>query len=67
MEDLKYFSLLFVTENKTEWETVRHTEADSLMWYWAVVVKRQLNQKLKLSMYQLIHVPALTYGHELRV
>lgn len=33
--------------------------------YQTVVVKGKLSWKVKLSMYQLIYVPALTYGHEL--
>ncbi|KAK0130608.1 putative uncharacterized transposon-derived protein F52C9.6 [Merluccius polli] len=33
----------------------------------SVVVKRELSQKANLSIYQLIYVPALTYGHELWV
>ncbi|KAK0134423.1 hypothetical protein N1851_030009 [Merluccius polli] len=32
-----------------------------------VVVKRELSRKAKLSIYQSIYVPALTYGHELWV
>lgn len=34
---------------------------------WTVVVKRELSQKEKLSIYQSIYVPTLTYGHELWV
>ncbi|KAK0142203.1 hypothetical protein N1851_020089 [Merluccius polli] len=33
----------------------------------SVVVKRELSRKAKLSIYQSIFVPALTYGHELWV
>ena len=33
----------------------------------SVVVKRELSQKARLSIYQLIFVPTLTYGHELWV
>ena len=33
----------------------------------SVVVKRELSRKAKLSIYQSIYVPALTYGHELWV
>ena len=32
-----------------------------------VVVKRELSQKAKLSVYRSIYVPALTYYHELWV
>ncbi len=39
------------------------------MWalYWTAVVKRELSWKAKLSIYQSIYVPTLTYGHELGV
>ncbi|KAK0137879.1 hypothetical protein N1851_025925 [Merluccius polli] len=39
------------------------------MWvlYRTIVVKRELNQKAKLSIYQSIYVPTLPYGHELWV
>ena len=33
----------------------------------SVVVKRELSRKAKLSIYQSIYVPTLTYGHELWV
>ena len=33
----------------------------------SVVVKRELSQKAKLSIYRSIYVPTLTYGHELWV
>lgn len=32
--------------------------------YQSVMVKRELNQTLKLSVYRLIYIPTLTYGHE---
>ena len=32
-----------------------------------VVVKRELSQKAKLSIYRSIYIPTLTYGHELWV
>ncbi|KAK3531087.1 hypothetical protein QTP70_010370 [Hemibagrus guttatus] len=35
--------------------------------YRSVVVKKELSQKAKLSIYQSIYVPTLTYGHELWV
>ncbi|KAK3546165.1 hypothetical protein QTP70_025142 [Hemibagrus guttatus] len=35
--------------------------------YRAVVVKKELSWKVKLSIYQSIYVPTLTYGHELWV
>ncbi|KAK3561572.1 hypothetical protein QTP86_010655 [Hemibagrus guttatus] len=35
--------------------------------YRSVVVKKELSRKVKLSIYQSIYVPTLTYGHELWV
>ena len=32
--------------------------------YWSVVLKRELSQKKRLSVYRKIFVPTLTYGHE---
>ena len=33
----------------------------------SVVMKRELSQKAKLSIFRSIYVPSLTYGHELWV
>ena len=33
----------------------------------SVLVKRELSQKAKLSIYRSFYAPTLTYGHELRV
>ena len=35
--------------------------------YRSIVVKRELSRKAKLSIYQSVYVPTLTYGHELWV
>ena len=35
--------------------------------YRSIMVKRELSRKAKLSIYQSIYVPTLTYGHELWV
>ncbi|KAK3545374.1 hypothetical protein QTP70_005970 [Hemibagrus guttatus] len=35
--------------------------------YRSVVVKKELSRKAKLSIYQSIYVPTLTYGHDLWV
>ncbi|KAK0153213.1 putative uncharacterized transposon-derived protein F52C9.6 [Merluccius polli] len=52
VEEFKYLGVLF---------TIMRTLHGS------VVVKRELSRKAKLSIYQSIYVPALTYGHELWV
>lgn len=56
---LKYFWVLFMSGGQMEGEVDRKV--------WTVVVKRELSQKEKLSIYQSIYVPTLTYGHELWV
>ena len=38
-----------------------------LLLYQSVVVKRELSQKAKLSIYRSIYVPTPNYGHELWV
>lgn len=34
------------------------------MLYWCTVVKRKLSMEAKLSIYQLVYIPALIYGHK---
>ena len=43
--------------------------ASAEMWTlkWSIMVKRELSQKAKLSIYRSIYVPTLTYGQELWV
>ena len=62
MEEFKYLSVLFTSEEKMEWEINRLR-----MLKQSVVVERELSQKAKLSIYRSINVPTLTYGHELWV
>ncbi|TWW64289.1 hypothetical protein D4764_03G0012970 [Takifugu flavidus] len=50
---------------RTRWWTPA-SNAPPVM-HWSVVVKRELSQKAKLSIYRSIFVPTLTYGHELWV
>ncbi|KAF7656129.1 hypothetical protein LDENG_00046000, partial [Lucifuga dentata] len=59
-----------MSEGKMECEIDRWIGAASeVLWtlYWTVVVKRELSQKARLTIYQSIYVPILTYGHELWV
>ena len=70
VKEFKYLGVLFTTEGKTQSEVDRWIGAASaVMWalYWTVVVKKELSQKAKLSIYQSVYVPTLTYGHELWV
>uniref|UniRef100_A0A8C6W0Z1 Reverse transcriptase domain-containing protein n=1 Tax=Nothobranchius furzeri TaxID=105023 RepID=A0A8C6W0Z1_NOTFU len=70
VEEFKYLGVLFTSEGKLEREINRRIGAASAVMralYRSVVVKRELSQKAKLSIYRLIYVPTLTYGHELWV
>ncbi len=64
-EEFKYLRILFKSEGKMEREIDRWT-ASAVMWTLnrSVVVKRELSRKAKLSIYQSIYIPTLTYGHE---
>ncbi|KAF7642406.1 hypothetical protein LDENG_00258420 [Lucifuga dentata] len=69
-EEFKYLGVLFTSEDRMEREVDRWIgEASEVlqMLYQTVVVKRELSQKARLSIYQSIYVPILTYGHELWV
>ncbi|KAL6462549.1 hypothetical protein MHYP_G00289710 [Metynnis hypsauchen] len=70
VEEFKYLGILFTSEGRMEREVDRRIGAASaVMWtlYRSVMVKRELSQKAKLSIYRSIYVPTLTYGHELWV
>ncbi|TWW55954.1 hypothetical protein D4764_09G0010040 [Takifugu flavidus] len=68
VEEFKYFGVLFTSEGRMEQEINRRIGAASaVMRTLSVVVKRELSQKAKLSIYRSIFVPTLTYGHELWV
>ena len=70
VEEFKYLGVLFTSEGRLEREIDRRIGAASAVMrtlHGSVVVKRELSRKAKLSIYQSIFVPALTYGHELWV
>ncbi|KAK0135268.1 TATA box-binding protein-associated factor RNA polymerase I subunit A [Merluccius polli] len=70
VEEFKYLGVLFTSEGRMEREIGRQIGAASAVMrtlHGSVVVKRELSRKAKLSIYQSIYVPALTYGHELWV
>ncbi|TWW59340.1 hypothetical protein D4764_06G0008700 [Takifugu flavidus] len=70
VEKFKYLGVLFTSEGRMEQEIDRRIGAASAVMrtlHWSVVVKRELSRKAKLSVYWLIFVPTLTYGHELWV
>uniref|UniRef100_A0A8C6NQ68 Reverse transcriptase domain-containing protein n=1 Tax=Nothobranchius furzeri TaxID=105023 RepID=A0A8C6NQ68_NOTFU len=69
-EEFKYLGVLFTSEGKLEREIDRWIGAASAVMralYRSVVLKKELSQKAKLSIYRWIYVPTLTYGHELWV
>jgi hypothetical protein len=70
VEEFKYLGVLFTSEGRMEREIDRRIGAASAVMrtlHRSVVVKRELSRKAKLSIYQSIFVPTLTYGHELWV
>ncbi|KAK3537481.1 hypothetical protein QTP70_012107 [Hemibagrus guttatus] len=70
VEEFKYLGVLFTSEGRMDREIDRHIGAAAAVMrsmYWSVVVKKELSRKAKLSIYQSIYVPTLTYGHELWV
>ena len=69
-EEFKYLGVLFTSEGRMEREIDRRIGVASAVMralHRPVVVKKELSQKAKLSIYQSIYVPTLTDGHELWV
>ncbi|KAK0145481.1 putative uncharacterized transposon-derived protein F52C9.6 [Merluccius polli] len=69
VEEFKYLGVLFTSEGRMEGEIDRQIGPASAVMrtLHRSVVKRELSRKAKLSIYQSIFIPALTYGHELWV
>ncbi|MDF4355550.1 hypothetical protein P3445_23995, partial [Vibrio parahaemolyticus] len=70
VEEFKYLGILFTSEGRMEREIDRRIGAASAVMQalnWSIVVKRELSQKAKLSIYWSSNLPTLTYGHELWV
>ncbi|KAK3573272.1 hypothetical protein QTP86_019232 [Hemibagrus guttatus] len=70
VEEFKYLGVLFTSEGRMDREIDRRMGAAAAVMrsmYRSVVVKKELSRKAKLSIYQSIYVPTLTYGHELWV
>ena len=70
VEEFKYLGVLFTSEERMEREIDGRIGAASAVLralHRPVVVKKELSQKAKLSIYWSIYVPTLTYGHELWV
>ena len=67
VEEFKNIGVLFTSDGRREREIGRRIGAASVLWtlYRSAVVKRELSQKVRLSVYQSIFVPTLTCGHEL--
>ncbi|KAK3547092.1 hypothetical protein QTP86_011400 [Hemibagrus guttatus] len=67
VEEFKYLGVLFTSEGRMDHEIDRWIGAEAAVMrsmYRSVVVKKELSQKAKLSIYQSIYIPTLTYGHE---
>ncbi|KAK3548003.1 hypothetical protein QTP70_001912 [Hemibagrus guttatus] len=70
VEEFKYLGVLFTSEGRMGREIDRRIGAAAAVMrsmYRSVVVKKELSRKAKLSIYQSIYIPTLTYGHELLV
>ncbi|KAK3547052.1 hypothetical protein QTP86_009569 [Hemibagrus guttatus] len=70
VEEFKYIGVLFTSEGRMDRKIDRRIGAAAAVMrsmYRSVVVKKELSRKAKLSIYQSIYVPTLTYGHELWV
>ncbi|KAK3546351.1 hypothetical protein QTP70_025761, partial [Hemibagrus guttatus] len=70
VEEFKYLGVLFTSEGRMDREIDRRIGAAAAVMrsmYRSVMVKKELSRKAKLSIYQSIYVPTLTYGHELWV
>ncbi|KAK3550423.1 hypothetical protein QTP86_025157 [Hemibagrus guttatus] len=70
VQEFKYLGVLFTGEGRMDREIDRWIGAAAAVMrsmYRSVVVKKELSRKAKLSIYQSIYVPTLTYGHELWV
>ncbi|KAK3569880.1 hypothetical protein QTP86_006752 [Hemibagrus guttatus] len=70
VEEFKYLGVLFTSEGRMDREIGRRIGAAAAVMrsmYRSVVVKKELSRKAKLSIYQSIYAPTLTYGHELWV
>ncbi|KAK3518142.1 hypothetical protein QTP70_033233 [Hemibagrus guttatus] len=70
VEEFKYLWVLFMSEGRMDREIDRRIGAAAAVMrsmYRSVVVKKELSRKAKLSIYQSIYVPTLTYSHELWV
>ena len=67
MKEFKYLGILFSSEGTREREMGRRIGAAGAVLRSlcrTIVMKRELSQKAKLSIYRSIFIPTLTYGHE---
>ena len=67
MGKFKYLGVAFTSDGSQEEELdIRSGKASAVMraLHHSVVLKQELSRKAKLSVFKLIFVPILTYGHE---
>ncbi|KAK3528750.1 hypothetical protein QTP70_011199 [Hemibagrus guttatus] len=65
VEEFKYLGVLFTSEGRMDREIDRRIGSVAAVMqsmYQFVVVKKELTRKAKLSIYQSIYIPILTYG-----
>ncbi|KAI3356516.1 hypothetical protein L3Q82_017721 [Scortum barcoo] len=70
VEEFKYLGVLFTSEGKIDRQIDRRIGAASAVMRWVyqtIMVKKEGSRKAKLSIYQSVYAPTLTYGHELWV
>ena len=67
VEKFKYLGVAFTSDGRQDEELdIRIGKASAVMraLHYAVVMKRELTKKAKLSVFKAVFVPILTYGHE---
>lgn len=64
VEEFKHLRYLFMSEGRIKWKTDSWISAASaiMQMYWFDMVKRELSQKVKLSIYLFIYIPVLIYS-----
>ena len=67
VEKLKYLGVAFTSDGRQDEELDTQTDKASAVTralHYSVVMKRELSKKAKLSIFQAVFVPILTYDHE---
>lgn len=67
MKEFQFLWILFTSDGKMKHDLDRRIAAVIWFSYLAIVVKRDLSQIVRLSIYQSVSVPIFPYGQELWV